>query len=266
MSNNFPVSIGDEVVCNYSEDMTKPVSQSKAIYAFIVGGTQLPPPDPKTGAVILPPDEFFIEETASNPADTGLVTLKRTSILTEVQVPVKALKNITDASLQVVEGNRVDLTLPVNISATDVFSILELSVLDGDQKEIEVNESGNFTFKCTVPSGKQLLVGHLNKTDVWENCTVIQTGDKLWTAEYDSLSTFAIFVIDEGKEIPLVEKAKSEQTIEPTVEPTVNATTIKTTPLPTASRTPTPTAQSPAPLAGVILGILGTAVLLKRRT
>ncbi len=181
-----------------------------------------------------------------------------------------ALKNMTGASLYVVEGNRAELTLPFNISATDVFSILELSVLDSDQKEIEVNESGNFTFKCTVPSGKQLLVGHLNKTEVWENCTVIQTGDGLWTAEYDALSTFAIFVIDEGKEIPLVEKAKPEQTIEPTAEPTVNATTIKTTvpttPLPTNSRTPTPTAQSPVPIAGVILGILGAAVLLKRRT
>ncbi|MCK9314420.1 MAG: PQQ-binding-like beta-propeller repeat protein, partial [Methanocorpusculum sp.] len=247
MANNYPVSIGDKVVWYYSEDMTKPVSQSKAVYAFIVGGIAPTPIIKNTGAVILSPDASFIEETASIPADTGLVNLTRTGILTEVQVPMEALKNITDASLHVVEGNRVELTLPVNISATDVFSILELSVLDSDQKEIQVNESGNFTFKCTVPSGKQLLVGHLNKTDVWENCTVIQTGDKLWTAEYDSLSTFAIFVINKGKEIPLVEKAKSEQTIEPTVEPTVNATTIKTTPLPTASRTPTPTAQSPAP-------------------
>ena len=75
MANNYPVSNGDKVVWYYSEDMTKPVSASKQVYAFTVSTSAAVSEIAGGSTTAQPGQTTQTTATTVKPAETSRVTV-----------------------------------------------------------------------------------------------------------------------------------------------------------------------------------------------
>lgn len=75
MANNYPVSNGDKVVWYYSEDMTKPVSASKQVYAFTVSTSTAVSEITGGSTTAQPGQTTQTTATTVKPAETNRVTV-----------------------------------------------------------------------------------------------------------------------------------------------------------------------------------------------
>ena len=194
------------------------------------------PSDTPTETGVVETKEISVEktETLETGESIAVVELENTTVIQSVAVPsVVAVEN-PGASVQVIERNTEQVSLPDTINADDVHIIVSVSIVDTEGETVTVEESGYFILDATVPDGKKLVVGHY-KNGVWEDCMVEELEDGHYKVYYNGLSPFAALFIEEHEESPFI-----------TEEPTIP--------------TPTPSS-SPAPLAGVILALAVSAAV-----
>ena len=170
--------------------------------------------------------------------------------------------------------------------------------LDINAGQLQPAAGGEYSFTFTLPRsvafGTTIKVLHY-KTNSWKECQyTVDTSGNIWkyTVYTDSFSPFAVTAADpvtvstdnggadDGAELLASVGAGTKPTVtaQPTTAPTTTETTkptgdATTVPVTTAPTTPAATTaaatatatQAPAPIAGILAGLFGAAVLLRRK-